>query len=178
MNEPDNFSVSAVQKKREQSATAPPKAPAPAAVMNPSSPVAKLETPAANEVKGGLPFDPLRLAVAILRKWKKLPLAGVAFALPIFAFAIFKFHTSYTTTIQLIRREVTTTIRESQFGEPFKPRQVTAGTIVSVMQSPKLLDKVARAAHPPMSGDALLSSLTIALERETDLIDVTPGIIR
>ena len=173
MNEPDNFSVSAVQKKREQSATAPPKAPAPAAVMNPSSPVAKLETPAANEVKGGLPFDPLRLAVAILRKWKKLPLAGVAFALPIFAFAIFKFHTSYTTTIQLIRREVTTTIRESQFGEPFKPRQVTAGTIVSVMQSPKLLDKVARAAHPPMSGDALLSSLTIALERETDLIDVT-----
>ena len=173
MNEPEAFSVSAVQKKREQSAIATPAVSAPAAVMNPSSPVAKLETPAASEVKGGLPFDPLRLAVAVLRKWKQLPLAGFALALPIFAFAIFKFHTSYTTTIQLIRREVTTTIRQSQFGEPFKPRQVTAGTIVSVMQSPKLLEKVGRAAHPPMSGDALLGSLTIALERETDLIDVT-----
>ena len=173
MNEPEDFSVSAVQKKRGQSALATPAASAPAAVMNPSLPVARLEPPAVKEVKRGLPFDPLRLAVAILRKWKWLPLAGVALALPIFAFAIFKFHTSYTTTIQLIRREVTTTIRQSQFGEPFKPRQVTAGTIVSVMQSPKLLEKVGRAAHPPRSGYALLSSLTIALERETDLIDVT-----
>ena len=177
MNEPEKFSVSAVQKKRGQSTATIPPGSASAGVMPSSSPVAKLETLPANEAKherkGGLPFDSLRLAVAILRKWKRLPLAGVALALPIFAFAIFKFHTSYTTTIQLIRREVATTIRQSQFGEPFKPRQVTAGTIVSVMQSPKLLEKVGRAAHPPLSGDALLSSLTIALERETDLIDVT-----
>ena len=171
MNEPEKFSVSAVQKKREQSASASPVTTA-AITAASSSPVTKLPTPAVAAGKG-LPFDPLRLAVAILRQWKKLPLAGVALALPIFIFAVFKFHTSYTTTIQLIRREVTTTIRQSQFGEPFKPRQVTAGTIVSVMQSPKLLEKVARAAHPPMSGDALLSSLTIAPERETDLINVT-----
>ena len=172
MNEPENFSVSAVQKKREQSTAASPTAPATTTLAGSPTPVAKLESPAAAGGKG-LPFDPLRLVVAVMRKWKLLPLVGAAFTVPIFVFAVFKFHTSYTTTIQLIRREVTTTIRQSQFGEPFKPRQVTAGTIVSVMQSPKLLEKVGRAAHPPMSGDALLSSLKIAPERETDLIHVT-----
>ena len=65
MNEPEDFSVSAVQKKRGQSALATPAASAPAAVMNPSLPVARLEPPAVKEVKRGLPFDPLRLAVAI-----------------------------------------------------------------------------------------------------------------
>ena len=170
MNESEDFSVSAVQKKREQSAAA---ALAPEAVMAGTSaqPVAKLVIPAA--AGKSLPFDPLRLAAAILRGWYWLPLAGVLLALPAFAWANSKFHTSFSTTVQLIRREVSTTIRQAQFGDPFKPRQVTVGTVVSVMQSPKLLEKVGRAAHPPMAGEALLSCLTIAPERETDLINVT-----
>ena len=50
--------------------------------------------------------------------------------------------------VQLIRREVSTTIRASQLGDAFKPRQVTVGTVVSVMQSPKLLARVGTLAHP------------------------------
>ena len=172
MNEPENFSVSAVQKKRGQSAAAAPATPAMSVDVGSSPPVARLETPADAGGKG-LPFDPVRLVTAVLRNWKWLPVAGLGCALPLFVLAVFKFHTSYTTTVQLIRREVSTTIRQSQLGEAFKPRQVTAGTIISVMQSPKLLDKAGRAAHPAITGDALLRRLTIKPERETDLINIT-----
>ena len=172
MNEPENFSVSAVQKKREQSSATPPATPTIAAANRPH-PTAKLETSAAAGGKGGLPFDPLRLAMSVLRKWIFLPLAGVALALPVLVLGIFKFQTSYPVTVQLIRSEVSTTIRASQLGDAFKPRQVTVGTVVSVMQSPKLLEKVGAQAHPPMSGSALLSRLVIKPERDTDLINVT-----
>ena len=171
MNEPEKFSVSAVQKKREQSADPAPAASTPPALTDSSFPVAKLATPAA--AGKSLPFDPLRLVVATMRSWKWLPIASVLFALPIFVYAVLKFQTSYTTTVQLIRREVSTTIRQSQLGEAFKPRQVTVGTVVSVMQSPKLLEKVGAAAHPRMSGGGLLGRLTIKPERETDLINIT-----
>ncbi len=172
MNEPENFSVSAVQKKREQATPAGSATSSASADVPSSSPMVKLE-PSAVAVGKSLPFDPLRLVSAVLRNWKWLPLAGVACAVPLFVFTIFKFHTSFTTTVQLIRREVSTTIRQSQFGEAFKPRQVTAGTVVSVMQSPKLLEKAGSAAHPRISGDALLRRLTIKPERETDLINIT-----
>ncbi|MEI6074111.1 MAG: polysaccharide biosynthesis/export family protein [Verrucomicrobiota bacterium] len=171
MNPPEDFSVSAVQKKREQSTPAPSVVSAAATVVTAPNAATKLATPAAPGKN--LPFDPLRLVTALIRKWKWLPLAGVALALPVFLFGYFKFKTSYTANVQLIRREVTTTIRQSQLGEAFKPRQVTVGTIVSVMQSPKLLEKAGNAAHPPVTGDALLSDLTIKPQRETDLIAVT-----
>ena len=171
MNEPEKFSVSAVQKKREQSASAAPATPAAVPLATPR-PSAKMEIPVAVPGKN-LPFDPLRLAVAVLRTWKWLPLAGAVLALPIFVYGIFRIHTAYTVKVQLIRTEVSTTIRQSQFGEAFKPRQVTVGTVVSVMQSPKLLEKVAETAHPPMTGGELLGRLTIKPERDTDLINVT-----
>ena len=171
MNEPEKFSVSAVQKKREESAATASPVAAAAAINNSPRPVAKPETPAAEE--GGLPFDPLRLAAAVARNWKWLPLGGVALAVPVLILGILKFHTSYTVIVQLIRTEVSTTIRSSQLGDAFKPRQVSVGTVVSVMQSPKLLEKVGSAAHPPMTGDALLGHLIIKPERDTDLITVT-----
>ena len=171
MNEPENFSVSAVQKKREQSAAPASATPAAATMTNSKRPAAKLATGAAESK--GLPFDLVRLAAAVLRDWKWLPLAGLVLAVPVLLLGIIKFHTGYSVTVQLIRTEVTTTIRASQLGDPFKPRQVTVGTVVSIMQSPKLLEKVGNAAHPPVSGGALLGGLTIKPERDTDLISVT-----
>ena len=171
MNEPEKFSVSAVQKKREESAAPVPVA-AVATTAGSPRPVAKTG-PAAEAGGMNLPFDLLRLASAVLKKWKWIPLAGLALAVPIFIVGLLKFHTSYTVVVQLIRTEVSTTIRASQLGDAFKPRQVSVGTVVSVMQSPKLLEKVGSAARPPTTGDDLLSRLTIKPERDTDLITVT-----
>ena len=172
MNEPENFSVRTLQKKRELSAAPAVAAAIPPADSGPLRPVTKLERPAVPASKS-LPFDPLRLVAAVARKWKWLPLAGAALALPIFLYGFFKFQTGYTVKVQLIRAEVTTTIRQSQLGDAFKPRQVNVGTLVSVMQSPNLLEKVARMAHPPMTAGGLMGRLTIKPERDTELINIT-----
>ena len=170
MSEPEKFSVSAMQTKREQSAAtdAPP---AGASVASPARPADKMP-----EEKPGnlaLPFDLLRPLAALRQHWKQLPVFGLSLMLPVLVLGIFKFHTSYTANVQLIRREVSTTIRASQLGEAFKPRQVSVATVVSVMQSPKLLAQVGAQAHPPMTDGQLLSLLTINPERDTDLIDIT-----
>jgi protein involved in polysaccharide export with SLBB domain/uncharacterized protein involved in exopolysaccharide biosynthesis len=120
-----------------------------------------------------MPFDPARLIVALLRGWYWLPLAGLALGGPLGLLGYFKFQTGYSVQIQLIRREVGTTIRASQFGDAFKPRTVSVATIVSLMQSPKLLERVGSAATPPIAGTALMGQLTIKPEKDTDLINVT-----
>jgi len=186
MSEPQDFSIHAVQKKRGQDeppkpavsamaasavVTAPdrraPAGPRPA-VTAPAMPA----TPAA-EGGSGLPFDLLRLIAALLRNWQWLLISGGLLAVLMLLLGLVKFETGYWVTVQLIRREATTTIRASLLGDAFKPRQVTVQTIVDVMQSPKLLDRVGSLATPPMSGIALGKALTIKPEKDTDLITVT-----
>jgi len=132
-------------------------------------------TPATPAAEGGLslPFDPLRLLAALLRNWIWLLLTGLVLGAGLLTLGYYKLETSYTVDTELIRREASTTIRASLQGESFKPRQVTVQTIVTVMQSPKLLDRVGSLATPPLSGTALARMLTIKPEKETDLISVS-----
>jgi protein involved in polysaccharide export with SLBB domain/capsular polysaccharide biosynthesis protein len=196
MNDNEDFSVSAVQKKRGQPETAQATGAVPSvggrrlrrwtggvtpsleSGMVPSvggvpqvKVVKRTESAPANGMV--LPFDPLRLVAALLRHWKWLPLAGLVLLVPALVASMWRFRDSYTVTVQLIRREVGTTIRASQLGEAFKPRQVTVATVVNVMQSPKLLAKVGSQLKPPLTARQLLGQLTIKPERDTDLITVT-----
>ena len=180
MNESNPFSVSAVQKKREQdgipaapggevSSAATPR---PATAAAPGGPAGG--APAEPEkTGGGLPFDPARLLAALLRGWYWFPLAGLLLAIPLGLYGYFKFQTGYYVDIQLIRREVTTTIRASALGDAFKPSPVSVATLISLMQSPKLLERVGSEATPRISPDALLGQLTIKQEKDTELITVT-----
>jgi protein involved in polysaccharide export with SLBB domain/uncharacterized protein involved in exopolysaccharide biosynthesis len=124
------------------------------------------------EKAGGLPFDPARLILALLRNWFWPPLVGLALAVPLGVYGYLKFQTGYYVDVQLIRREVTTTIRASPFGDAFKPHSAGVATVMSLMQSPKLMEQVAGEATPPVNPTALLSQLTIKQEKDTDLIDV------
>jgi protein involved in polysaccharide export with SLBB domain/uncharacterized protein involved in exopolysaccharide biosynthesis len=108
-----------------------------------------------------------------MRHWKWVVLAGLAALLPALLLGIFRFKTGYSVTVQLIRREVTATLHASQLGEAFKPRQVSVATVVNVMLSPKLLDRIGSLAKPPLTGRQLRSLLTIKPERDTDLITIT-----
>jgi uncharacterized protein involved in exopolysaccharide biosynthesis len=179
MSEPQDFSIHAVQKKRGQDESAAPAMPPPRPQLSlrpqPAAPGAAAKTPAAAPEKAGpnLPFDLLRLIAALLRNWKWEILAGLVFAGLLFLVGLLKFETTYVVSTELIRREANTTIRASLLGDAFKPRQVTVQTIVELMQSPKLLDRVGSLATPPMSGLAVGSLLTIKPEKETDLIEVT-----
>ncbi|HXU79464.1 MAG TPA: hypothetical protein VN794_22980, partial [Methylomirabilota bacterium] len=92
-------------------------------------PLPGAEAPPATSASAGgslpIPFDPLRLVVALRRRWfwpfaPAFLLAGLA-AL----FGLLKFHSQYKTSIQLIRRELSMSFRTTELGEPFKPRQFT-----------------------------------------------------
>ena len=182
MSEPENFSIHAVQKKRGQDEPAKPVVPVmPAlagprpqpAAQSPIRPAAATPAAPAAEPTATLPFDLLRLISALLRNWYWMLISGGILSVLMFAVGYFKFETGYWVTVQLIRRESTTPIRASLLGDAFKPRQVSVQTIVDVMQSPKLLDRVGSLANPPMTGAALNRALTIKPEKETDLITVT-----
>lgn len=177
MNDPTPFSVHAVQQKREQSAGTPEGMPE--ASAGPPSATHRLNSdpkllPASRPPGGsGLPFDPVRLVAAVLRHWIWLPIASIALAGPALGFGLFRLKTGYSVTVQMIRREASTAIKASQFGDAFKPRQVTVATVASVMQSPKLLEQVGRQLQPRLSATELRGLLTIKPERDTDLITVT-----
>jgi protein involved in polysaccharide export with SLBB domain/capsular polysaccharide biosynthesis protein len=168
MTNSGDFSVSAVQRKRAGEPGALPsetEAPAPAAPAAPG--------PAPAAVGFSLPVDPLRLLLAVGRKFWLVLLAGLVCAAPAGVFGWRKFQTSFTVTVQLIRRELSNSFRASELGEAFKPRQLSTPTIVSIMRSPSLLAKVGAQAKPRLSGSELSGGLTITPEKNTDLITIT-----
>lgn len=119
-----------------------------------------------------LPFDPLRLVAAILRKWYWLVLGGALLAALGGSLGYLKFEAQYTATAQLMRQETAGTFRASELGEPFKPRQLSVPTLVSLMKSPAVLQGVSEQTKPRLSQQAILGGVTITPERNTDLITV------
>lgn len=119
-----------------------------------------------------LPFDPLRLAAAVLRRWYWLCISSmVLFALGIgISVAVFKI--SYTSEIQLIRRGTDSGFRATQFGDAFKPGELKVETLEPLMHSVNLLSKVASQATPPITAKQLSGALAVTPERRTELIRV------
>ncbi len=118
-----------------------------------------------------LPFDPWRLLAALLRRWAWILSAGVVMSVLGAAAGYFKFAASFTARAQLMRQESSATFRASELGETFKPRQLSVATLVSVMKSPAVLQRVAEQTQWPARG--IGAGLTIAPERNTDLITLS-----
>ena len=139
-----------------------------------ASPAAVPEGNSATPAKAGLelPFDPLRLVAAVLRKWYWIALCGAVLAAGMGALGYHKFDSQFTATAQLMRQESAGTFRASELGEPFKPRQLSVPTLVSLMKSPAVLLGVSEQTQPRLSAGAILRGLTITPERNTDLITV------
>ena len=120
-----------------------------------------------------LPFDPLRLVAAVIRKWYWILLCGLGLGALAGLLGHSKFEASYTASAQLMRQESSGTFRASELGEPFKPRQLSMPTLVSFMKSPAVLQGVSEQTRPHLSAPAILGGLTITPERNTDLITIT-----
>ena len=97
--------------------------------------------------------------------------AGAVLSLLAGALGYKKFTASYKATAQLIRQESSATFRASELGEPFKPRQMTVQTLVSLVKSPVVMQRVAEEAQ--LSSRAIIGNMTVTPERNTDLITVT-----
>jgi protein involved in polysaccharide export with SLBB domain/capsular polysaccharide biosynthesis protein len=182
MNEPGDFSLRAVNRKRGQEGASAAAGTAGTLPESPNSsmephPAAPPSEPAASararSPLEALPFDPVRLVAAILRGWWKILAAGLLLASVGGLVGLLKFDSYYTATVQIIRREVQNTFRASEVGESFKPRQFSVGTVTAMMRSPDLLAKVGAQAKPRMSDSMLGASLVITPERNTDLITIS-----
>ena len=145
-----------------------------------AAPSSEAQASAAPEVTAGavpakarasLPFDPLRLVAALLRRWLLILAAGVVVATLGGAVGFFKFTAEYKAGAQLMRQESVGTFRASDLGEPFKPRQLSVPTLVSFMKSPTILQRIGEQVQIPARGIA--SGLTITPERNTDLINLS-----
>ena len=125
---------------------------------------------------GGMPLDPLRLVAAILRRAWMIAVGGAILGLLAGVVGYKKFTASYKVSAQFIRQESSATFRASELGEPFKPRQMTVQTLVSLLKSPVVMQPVSAEAQssvdPKLTARAIVGNLTVTPERNTDLITV------
>lgn len=121
-----------------------------------------------------LPFDPMRIVEAVLRKWWLCFLVALAFGGAMFAFSFMRPHT--TATLELIRRDAPVLFRGTEGAESYKPVVYADGTLVNLMRSPEVLRRVS-ARTPMVLGRMIPTSqlgreLLANQEQQTDLIQL------
>jgi len=152
---------------------APPAAPNQALT---STAAETVPVPAPAKAGVSLPFDPLRLVAALLRRWLVILGAGVVVGALGCVTGFLKFKAEYKAVAQLLRQERSDTFRSSELGDPFKPRQLSVSTLVSFMKSPAILQRASEQAQ--LSAKAIAGGLIVAPERNTDLINLSFKTIR
>lgn len=165
MNDDSQLSISALRSKRGSETGGRTEASARPAPAAPMTVAAKAKTGGASVA---VPFDPKRVAAALRRRWLWLVGAGAALA---FAGGWLGIHTAkYVVEVKLIRREAPGVFGAGLEGQSLKPREMSAQTLISLMRSPELLRRVSAMAQPPVTLKSLLKNLTVAAERDTDLL--------
>ena len=74
---------------------------------------------------------------------------------------------NYTGTAQLMRND------PSALSELFRPQELTTATLISMIQSPKVLQKTGARMQPVLTGNQVAARLKIDPERSTDITNVT-----
>lgn len=120
--------------------------------------------------KSGLPVDPRRLIAAVLKSWRVVLISGVLLGALAFAGAFLKFKTKHEATGHLMKQETVATVRASELGDPFRPRQISVPTLVGLARSPSIAQRVSAVTQVPARN--IVDNMVIKLERNTDLINL------
>jgi protein involved in polysaccharide export with SLBB domain/capsular polysaccharide biosynthesis protein len=176
MSDEEEFSLSAINQQREQSGSSLSNPPPAAVDTEPLESIAPPPRPADDEEEdeGGipLPFDPLRLLLAGIRVLPIGVLLGLVLAAGGYFFADVRFQPTYAVGGQLMKVEMRDFFRTLEVGESFRPRELSLPTMVNVMASRSILEKVGSQMNPPLSHRELRAGLSITPERETELVSV------
>ena len=116
--------------------------------------------------------DVLRLAGAVLRKWRWILLAGVIGLFVGGVGVYLKVRTNYKVTVKLMRKTTSTSFRAGRLGEAYSPPPLKGATLIAVASSYPVLQRVASKAQPPISVEKLQGSVEVLEEKKTDLIDL------
>ena len=154
-------------------------APALRAAPNPNPTPAVEGTPQREErAEGGdsrlrLPFDPFRLIDVLWRRAWLWLLAGTMAAAGLFFAGRERFETLHSATAQIIKQETASSLRQSESGDPFKPRDLSIPTLMALMRSGPLLERAAAQSSLPVTEALLKAGLVIATERNTDIVRIS-----
>lgn len=178
MSQDDEFSISELRRKREQSLAAPPPppseghfrpqthaGPAPQAQARPAS-QARAQAGAAPPDGNDLPVDPWRILGALKRQWYWPVIAAVVLGGLGLAAGLARARSEVT--IMLVRPTDGTFSAGGVEGETFRLDQLSSSTLLSLLTSPELLKRGAKKASPPMEPGALFYALNILPQKETD----------
>ena len=165
MSDPNEFSVSAVNRKRSEAASQPLPATAPAHGPQPG-PLPGVAS------AGGLPFDPLRVLGAVVARWRVVVLAGVVLGAIGFGLGLGGLRTKYTASAQLMKVDPVNAFRASEVGDPFRPRQLPVPAMINLVKSLPVVERVVKNVKPPVSPRALLGGLVLTPERNSEMIQL------
>lgn len=118
-----------------------------------------------------LPIDPWRLATALKLRWRWLVYAGAT--LLVLGGVAGYLKSAYRINITLIQRDVAANFEAGMEGESFKPHQLSSQTLVALMSSAQFIQSVAEKAKPQLAPRDLKGAVTVATERNTDLVVIS-----
>ena len=175
--QPTSFSLTAINRKRGICGPVVPwqqEAPALAELLdlpNPALPAAIAAEPAAPALK--LPFDPLRLVDALVRRWWLMLLAGLICSVIMLTAGWLRFETLYTAKSQIIKQQLASAFRQSDSGESFKPSDLTIPTLMSLMYSGSTVATTSSQLEHRYEEGAIRSGLIVTAERNTDIVNIS-----
>ena len=170
-----SFSLTAINRKRGSTSPASRHWGSPLLVEN-NPPVISpaVETgaePSAPAIK--LPFDPLRVIDALVRRWWLMLLAGLVCSAAMLAVGWMRFETLYTVKSQIIKQQLATAFRQSDSGESFKPSDLTIPTLMSLMYSGSTIASTSEHLEHRYEESAIRSGLIVVAERNTDILNIS-----
>lgn len=171
-----SFSLSAINRKRGITSPAPrqpdafARAESPAFSASSAALAAEAESP---QPAIKLPFDPLRIIDALVRRWWLMLAFGIACAGGMLALGLLRFETLYTAKSQIIKQQLASAFRQSDSGESFKPSDLTIPTLMSLMYSGSTIATTSNQLGHRFEESAIRSGLIVSAERNTDILNIS-----
>lgn len=112
------------------------------------------------------PLDSWALLELLVHRWGWLVLGAAVFAAAGAFGGRAMWRPNYTCVTEMVRYD------PPMASDAFRPRALTTPTLIAMIQSPALLQRVGSQLHPPQSAAQLANSLQVSLDRVSDITTV------
>jgi protein involved in polysaccharide export with SLBB domain/capsular polysaccharide biosynthesis protein len=180
MTDPTKLSIEELYKNGDGQANGSPEAPGEPASGSRSNPrlhraqrprELPFDTATAEEPPGPpLPFDPMRLVDAVLRRWYLWVGVALIFGVAGFCFCCLRVKT--VGSVQLVRLDPPLEMRASPTGDAFRPQLFSDTTLIDMIHSPEVFARVSAKTNPRLSVSKLASELSVVPEPDSQIVNL------